>query len=864
MHQSREYGKEVSRPAGIKDTKNKTTKYQDIKLIKRNNKVTQALNLPSICNLNPRSIYNKRKEFETLVEQEELDLIFMSESWERITMTLDQAIHLEKHTVISNVHQRIGTGGRPAIFANHEKFDVENITNTLVQIPWGVEAVWCILTPKLVTNDSKIHKIACCAVYSKPNSRKKSLLLDHISDAFNILKKKNDRGLEFIIAGDTNDLKLDSILNLDSHFVQIVQEWTRMDPPSILDPIIMTLSKCYQEPVCMDPLDSDSDQNGTKSDHRLVIARPISAINNKAIRRIRKVEVRPFPQSGMDLFKDWLMDQSWQQVYDAQSAHSKAQIFQEILITKLDEIFPLKTRNISSDDQPWVTYKLKKLDRKRKRVFHKERKSEKWKILDKIFEKASKCAKSDFYKKKVAELKQKNPSQWYSCLKNITSFDQHKREQTNVEEIRHLPDQEQAELIAAQFAKIQNEYEPLQNGDISVPYFSEEEIPRFTPAQVWFGLTKLRANKATVPGDVPAKLLKYFAAYLAEPLTDILNTSVRRGEYPKIYKFETSTPVPKVHPTKNLSQLRNISGLFNFDKVFEKLLAELIISDMSAKLDPAQFGNQRGMSIQHYLIKMVNRILQVLDSSSKSEAVAVIANLIDWNNAFPRQCPKLGIESFIRNGVRPALIPVLVNYFQDREMSVKWHGCKSVPVKINGGGPQGATLGILEYLSQSNTNADLVSVHDRFKFVDDLTVLEIVNLLTVGITSYNIRQHIPTDIPVHNQFIPPDNLMSQKWLDEINTWTKNQKMLINENKTKNMIFNFTKNHQFSTRLELNGEKIETLKKTKLLGTVLTNDLKWEENTKCIIRKANTWLELFRRGSVFSRSDEDIKSYTFFY
>ena len=68
--------------------------------------------------------------------------------------------------------------------------------------------------------------------------------------------------------------------------------------------------------------------------------------------------------------------------------------------------------------------------------------------------------------------------------------------------------------------------------------------------------------------------------------------------------------------------------------------------------------------------------------------------------------------------------------------------------------------------------------------MDDLTVLEIVNLLTVGITSYNIRQHIPTDIPVHNQFIPPDNLMSQKWLDEINTWTKNQKMLINENKLR--------------------------------------------------------------------------------
>ena len=90
----------------------------------------------------------------------------------------------------------------------------------------------------------------------------------------------------------------------------------------------------------------------------------------------------------------------------------------------------------------------------------------------------------------------------------------------------------------------------------------------------------------------------------------------------------------------------------------EKLLAELIISDMAGKMDPAQYGNQRGISIQHYLINMLDRILHVLDSNSKRETVTVIANLIDWNNAFPRQCPKLGIESFIQNGVRPALIPV--------------------------------------------------------------------------------------------------------------------------------------------------------------------------------------------------------------
>ena len=109
---------------------------------------------------------------------------------------------------------------------------------------------------------------------------------------------------------------------------------------------------------------------------------------------------------------------------------------------------------------------------------------------------------------------------------------------------------------------------------------------------------------------------------------------------------------------------------------------------------------------------MIHIILTALDNNKRKETFAVVANLIDWNNAFPRQCPKLGVDAFMANGVRPALIPVLVSYFQDRQMSVKWHGCRSVPKSINGGGPQGATLGILEYLAESNNSLDCVDVQD--------------------------------------------------------------------------------------------------------------------------------------------------------
>ena len=55
-------------------------------------------------------------------------------------------------------------------------------------------------------------------------------------------------------------------------------------------------------------------------------------------------------------------------------------------------------------------------------------------------------------------------------------------------------------------------------------------------------------------------------------------------------------------------------------------------------------------------------------------------------------------------------------------------------------------------------------------------------------------------------------------------------MLINNKKTKNMLINFTKNYQFGSRLSLDQDILEVVSEAKLLGTILTNDLKWEKNT----------------------------------
>ena len=144
---------------------------------------------------------------------------------------------------------------------------------------------------------------------------------------------------------------------------------------------------------------------------------------------------------------------------------------------------------------------------------------------------------------------------------------------------------------------------------------------------------------------------------------------------------------------------------------------------MKDKLDPSQYANQPGLSIQHYLVKFIDRILESLDKTSKKESCAILATLVDWKQAFPRQCPKLGVEAFIRNGVRPSLIPLLISYFQGRKMKVKWHGRLSSSRDLNGGGPQGSTFGIWEYLAQSNENCKWISEEDRFKFIGRFKLL---------------------------------------------------------------------------------------------------------------------------------------------
>ena len=130
---------------------------------------------------------------------------------------------------------------------------------------------------------------------------------------------------------------------------------------------------------------------------------------------------------------------------------------------------------------------------------------------------------------------------------------------------------------------------------------------------------------------------------------------------------------------------------------------------------------------------------------------------------------------------------------------------------------------------QSNDNADCVDNDDRFKYVDFLSILE-VRCLTGFLIEYDTQHHVPSDIGTDQMFFPPEVTRTQNNCDEISRWTDDHMMTINVSKTNYMLFTRSKTN-FATRLNVNGEKIDQVKQQKVLGVWITDDLKWEKNSR---------------------------------
>ena len=174
---------------------------------------------------------------------------------------------------------------------------------------------------------------------------------------------------------------------------------------------------------------------------------------------------------------------------------------------------------------------------------------------------------------------------------------------------------------------------------------------------------------------------------------------------------------------------------------------------------------------------------------------------------------------------------------------------------LPGGGSQGTVLGCIIFIVKFNgafmrpaiprpINCKSIAV----KYVDDGTAAIRIKLKESLVNDPILRQKPLTYHEKDELILPADINPAQMFLEEANKFAKENHMIINESKTKVMVFNMTKNLQFPPEIKSADQTdfIKVVPSAKVLGVTVSNDLKWWNNTNTIVEKARKRILILRR------------------
>ena len=154
-----------------------------------------------------------------------------------------------------------------------------------------------------------------------------------------------------------------------------------------------------------------------------------------------------------------------------------------------------------------------------------------------------------------------------------------------------------------------------------------------------------------------AKVVKASYASFIEPLTHILNLSIRNGVVPIEMKLAKVTPLLKTDDPMIFSNYRPVSVLPAFSKILERLMYNRLLSFINkfSLLHPYQFGFRNNHSPELALLYLVDKISNALDNGE-----CVLGLFLDFSKAFDTvnhdilltkfHQPRLVIRTFHRQG----------------------------------------------------------------------------------------------------------------------------------------------------------------------------------------------------------------------
>ena len=244
---------------------------------------------------------------------------------------------------------------------------------------------------------------------------------------------------------------------------------------------------------------------------------------------------------------------------------------------------------------------------------------------------------------------------------------------------------------------------------------------------------------------------------------------------------------------------------------------------MSDTIDPRQYA-RHGHSTVHALIYLMQAIHEAIDSGNYSVRIF----FADFTKEFDIIDHSVLLDELKSFDIDQTLFFWVRSFLTNRVQAVRVGSSLSSWKQVNGGVPQGSKLGMTLFAVMINKL--LRNWHMRSKYVDDTTAIEIIPRNSISILDLVVR--------------------------EIHDYCIEHKMKLNPKKCKEMYINFMTNSVTSLRPICVGYKeVERVGTYKLLGVIISDDLKWNAHVEYVIAKAAKRLfalRLLKRAGVMPK------------